>query len=58
MFILMAKNMFLIICSNILLIRAKHNIHIYFPQLKGGDIFVFAADPVNASVASFRYVIF
>ena len=33
-----------------LLIWAKHHIHIYVPQLKGGDILVFAADPVNASV--------
>ena len=58
MFILMTENIFLIICSNMLLIWAKHNIHIYAPQLKGGDIFGFAADPVNASVASFQYVIF
>ena len=36
MFVLMAKNIFLIICSNMLLIWAKHNIHTYAPQLKAG----------------------
>ena len=29
-----------------------------FPNWREGGIFVFAADPVNASVVSFRYVIF
>ena len=35
MFILMAKYILLIICSNMLLIYAIHNMRIYVPQLKG-----------------------